>query len=75
MTFDEAVTRIVDQAGGDDRIIQEVASAFGSRDSARIQQVMSQYGGGELTADQIQDFEQRFQARYQADPVTGRYWT
>lgn len=74
MNFDDAVNRVVESAGGNDAILQQVAAAFASGDTDQIRSVMSQHGGIDLSDADMQSFIQQFNAKYQADPANGRYW-
>ena len=71
--FEEAMHQVIERTRGDDGALQQVAAALDSGDFPQIRAVMAQHGGLEICEAQARDFVQWFQARYQADPVTGRY--
>lgn len=73
--FNEAVDRLVERAGGNDELLQSVAQAFGSNDPARVQKVVAEQTGQQISEAEAREYMQQFQAQYQADPGTGRYYT
>ena len=72
--FSQAVDRVVARAGGNDMILQKVATAFGSSDAAQVREVLAMYGGLRVTEEEARDFISQFQAQYQVD-ANGRYIT
>ena len=69
--YTRAVSRVIERAGGDDKLLQRMASSFASNDVAQVRKILTEYGGLSLSEELLREYMDRFNREHRPDAKTG----
>jgi len=69
--YTRAVSRVIERAGGDDKLLQRMAGSFASNNVAQVRKILAEYGGLSLSEELLREYIDRFNREHRPDAKTG----